>query len=618
MPTSRSLALFCALLGACGGPSSAKQAQQASFAAELLPATLQPTPTGTEVKTARIRVFADDEHRAQTINWERKFSVMVRRANKILGPTAGLQLEIVESRSWPRKSPSGDLEAMLAELEDLDPGGDVHFVVGVATALPQVTTSIHQLGIARPLGKHLIVRGLNDTKEVEVLGAALTELSKESRERLWSIRRKHKETVVFLHEIGHVLGGVHTREQGRLLSPMYDAKIVGFTPANARMMRIAAGFRTLAGPTGDRRPELDALRAYLEATKYPGWVDQERQLVAALIADLIASGGVTKTELGALSEAVRPADRKRYREAVGLADRGQIIEAWTEAEPLFEFYPNEAAIQVLRCRLASARKMDAVEVTELCEKAAELSPADVSPSIKIALNAAKANKPEAALEALSRARDRLLSIEQSDDVKAAWEEMADAYRQLGLIALAADAARRSGGADSIAKWAKNKSARYAVPPLESPLRARLPASADAEYVAAVTELLRKIYARDYAGAAAAAQKTKGRFGDQPGVDAALCDMAIRQRRYGQATSLCRRAIRRFDGAAWAHYLYGLLMKRDNKKTAAIKHLARSVELGLDHKHPYQVLAELYKATGKTAELEALQRQHLQQFNSPLP
>lgn len=616
MPGLRSFPLIFALALACGG-SPKKQLGASSLSAELLPAKLQPTPTGTEVKTAKVRVYADDEHRAQTINWERKFSVMLRRANQVLGPTAGLELEIVEARPWPRKASSGDLEAMLAELEDLDPGGDVHFVVGVTTALPEVSSSMHQLGIARPLGKHLIVRGLNDTKEIAVLGAALTELSAESREKLWSIRKKHKETLVFLHELGHALGAIHTSERGRVLYPMYDAKIVAFTPANAKLMRIAAGFRTRAGPLADRRPELRALRAYLAATKYPGWVEKERKLVTALVEDRLASGGATTTELGSLSDAVRPVDRKTYREAVALVDRGRLLEAWAKALPLFEYYPDEPAVQVLRCKLASAREMEAALVTELCEKAAQLAPADVSPSIKIAINAARAKDRNTALEALDKARTRLLAIEQTDDVKSAWEEMADAYRQLGLITLAADAASRSGGADSIATWARSKAARYALPPLDSPLRAKLPPGADAAYVTAVTEVLRKVYAGDYAGATEGARAAKARFGDQPGVDAALCDMAVRQRRYGRAKALCERAIRRYDGAAWAHYLYGLLMKRDKKKTAAIEHLARSIELGLDHKHPYQVLADLYDKAGKKAELEALRQRHIRAFGAPL-
>lgn len=607
--------MVCALLLACCG--NPKTQRQARFANDLLPAKLLPTPTGTEVKKAKVRVYADDEHRAQTVNWERKFSVMLRRANEVLGPTAGLELEIVETKAWPRTSASSDLEAMLAELEDLDPGGDVHFVVGVATALPEVTASMHQLGVARLLGKHLVVRGLNDTKEIEVLGAVLDNLSTENREKLWSIRRKHKETALFLHELGHLLGAIHTNEPGRLLHPTYDAKIVDFARANAKLMRIAAGFRTSAGPTGDRRAELEALRAYLAATTYAGWVKEDHLLLDAMIQERLASGGATKTELGALSDAVRPADRKSYRDAMKLADRGRILEAWEKAEPLFEFYPDEPAIQVLRCRLASARKMAPAQVAALCEKAAALAPADVAPTIKVAMSAARANDRSTAFEALAKARERLLSIEQTDDVKAAWEEMADAYRHLGLIMLAADAAGRSGGAAEIAKWARSKAARYAVPPLGSPLRAKLPAGADADYITAVTEVLRKVYARDYPGAAQAAKAAKARFGDQPGVDAALCDMAVRQRRYGQAKSLCKRAIRRFDGAGWAHYLYGLLMKRDKKSAAAIKHLARAVELGLDHKHPYQVLAQLYEKAGKTAELEALRQLHAKRFGAPL-
>lgn len=619
------LSLLCAIAAGCWWRDS-KPKRQRSIATELRPARLLPTPTGREVAKARIRVYADDAHRAQTINWQRKFSVMVGRANQVLRQTAGIELEIVANESWARKSKASDVDAMLAELEDLDPGGDVHFVVGITTALPEVTVSFHQLGAARLLGKHIVLRGLNDTKEVELLGRVLDELSKESRQKLWSIRKKHKETVVFLHEIGHALGAIHTREAGKMLNPTYDSKIVDYSKANARLMRIAASYRIKSGPTGNRTPELEALRAYLEATKYPSWPEDELLTLKGLIEQHIASGGATKTELGALSTAVRPVDRKGYREAVGLADSGRILEAWEKAEPLFEYYPDEPAIQVLRCRLASerqkARKMSAAEVSEVCEKASELAPADVSPAVKIALAAAKANDRTAAFAALARARKRLLAAGhsegvQSDDIKAAWEEMADAYRQLGLVSLAGDAARRSGGAKQIVAWAESKAARYAVPPLGSPLREKLSAERDGDYIQAVTTILKKIYSRDYAGATALVKKSRAEFGDQAGFDGALCDMAIRQRKYGRAKALCKQAIKRYDGAAWAHYLYGLLLQRDKDRRGAIRHLERAVELGLDHKHPFQVLAALYKAAGKTAELEKLSALHARRFGQPL-
>jgi tetratricopeptide (TPR) repeat protein len=614
----RALTLLAAALATACGPAPGKRGTQVGFARELLPAELAPTPTGEVIGRARVTVYADDDYRARTLNWERKFSVMLRRANKVLGPTAGIELEIAEAHSWARKAASSDMEAMLAELEDLDPGADVHFVVGLTAALPEVTSTIHQLGIARPLAKHVVIRGLNDTKEIAVLGAALSQLSNESRQRLWSIRKKHKETVVFLHELGHALGALHVSEPRGLLTPGYDTGIARFTPANARLMRIVAGFR-LAGAR-DRGRELEAIRAYLAAARYPGWVAEDKERLGQLL-DQQQSGAGSPVEIAPLSDQVRPSDRKTYRAAVELADSGRAIDAWEAAEPLFEFYPDEPGLAVLACRLADARGLPPAEVDTRCRRAAELAPADLTPTLKIALAAVASGKAAEAAAALGDARDRLLGIggDRPEALAEAWAQLAAAYRELELVGLALDAADRSGGeAEAVAGWARARMSRYGLPPLGSKRRgARLPPTADADYINAVKAVLKLVYARKLGEAEKLAAATRRRFGETAGIETALCDLEIRRRRYPVARTHCKRALRLFEGGAWTHYLSGLLEQRDGRRARAIEHLTRAIELDSTLRHAYKVLEELYRDAGMTAELEALRARYRASFGSSL-
>src|SRR5262249_26089174 len=147
--------------------------------------------------------------------------------------------QLVEALTWDRQSSSEDLGAILEELENLDPSSDVDLVIGLVDALPQVSTSFHQLGMARVLGHHLVMRGLNDTAEVKVFDEAFDELGQKERRELYHKRKKHEQTVIFLHEIGHVLGAIHTTDRHLMLYPTYEEVQSRFGAENLQVMRAA-------------------------------------------------------------------------------------------------------------------------------------------------------------------------------------------------------------------------------------------------------------------------------------------------------------------------------------------------------------------------------------------
>lgn len=97
------------------------------------------------IRTAKIRVWADDDYRAQNIHWEQAFAKQLDAVNEVLGPSVGLHLD-AEYRSWSRHAPGVTLSDDVDALAKQDPGTDVLSVVGLTSSLSLVTATFEQLG----------------------------------------------------------------------------------------------------------------------------------------------------------------------------------------------------------------------------------------------------------------------------------------------------------------------------------------------------------------------------------------------------------------------------------------------------------------------------------------
>jgi hypothetical protein len=210
-----------------GGGKSAKQAQH-DEAAKLTPPALVTGHTWSgDVATVAVRVYADEQFRAQNVHWQETFDGELAYANEVLGAEYGIKL-VPQYREWARNAPNETLDDALRELEDLDAGHGVMTVIGLTSSLSLVSATFEQLGLAELGGHHLVVRGYADVFERRVFDREFQELTSDEREAMYFARRKHKTAAVLLHELGHTYGAPHADVTDSIMSPMYSDQSSSF------------------------------------------------------------------------------------------------------------------------------------------------------------------------------------------------------------------------------------------------------------------------------------------------------------------------------------------------------------------------------------------------------
>jgi Biopolymer transport protein len=222
-----------------GSGKSASEAQH-DRAAELTPPVLVADGEWSgEVKVAHIRVWADDEYRAQNVHWERTFGDSLDYANEVLAPLIGIRIE-AEYHAWQHHAPGNTLGQDLDELEQQDPGDGVLTVIGLTSSQGLTSATFEELGLASTPGNHMMLRGYADVEEREIFERYFKKLSADEREHLYTTRRRHKGTALLLHELGHNLGAPHSVAADTLMYPIYSDKSAAFDPDSVTLMRSRA------------------------------------------------------------------------------------------------------------------------------------------------------------------------------------------------------------------------------------------------------------------------------------------------------------------------------------------------------------------------------------------
>jgi tetratricopeptide (TPR) repeat protein len=599
-------ALMVVAAAAVQAPAPAAQAQaqdqeqandQRKAAAALEPAPLlgpQRVGGGLGMAPVRIRFYADSEYRGVGGRWQERMQERLGLLNKIVGPTFGVRLEAESFRRWDRGGGAGGVAAMLDELERLDRGGDVDWVVGLVAPLPLPASALHELGGSRALGRHMVVRGMASLDELQAFARKFPLMPSGEREALHGRRQSHKELVVFLHHFAHTLGGLHASDPERIMCPSYSVRASRFDPADAGV--VAAALEARMAARGKDAIDWSPLRSFLEQQAAPEWPAEERKALLAMLGGArgaAGSRGPWSKEEGALFDRVLALLKDNRAEA-----------AWTELKPLAARKPRRREVLRLMCRLSHV-KAAAEEGRAACQEIIAAAAADEpEPFLDMAQALAQGQQTAEALAQTREAGARVARRGRPDDE--GWVLVAQSFRLLGAITWGEQSLARAGGA----KGAAAESAAFArirrVVGLPKGNESFRPALDDEPgYVNAVRRGHDLAGAGKWREARAATDKALREWPKGPGLLALSCELALRDRRGDQAARQCGAALAVTDELPRAHYLTAHIKLASGQVAAAVAPLRRAIALDPAERGSWDTLAEVYKTLGRKKELAAL-------------
>jgi hypothetical protein len=353
----------------------AKAAQQ-RYAAQATPSAIAASDEslpGAPKHTFRIRLRPNAHYLSQTVDAARQLEVLVEDADRVTRAALGLHLEVDETEPWSLESDES-LESALAALRRDDQGDGVDVVVGLIGALPRPTDSLHEIGYAEFLGKHMVVRAASRLGAHDAVDKALTELGADERDRLVRSRRRHRAEAVFLHELGHILGALHEADASSLMHPAYDEKMSSFGDDAVLLMRLALD-------EGDHTAVARAQLDYLRNAKTTAWAAGERDIALKYLEAMVAPPPAAPAA-AASNEApitvpfdLHGPDAERFTRATAMLEAGKVKPAYEIAKPLFTAYPNSVPVQELRCNLAAVRFLDKADMLAECAPSVRLADA---------------------------------------------------------------------------------------------------------------------------------------------------------------------------------------------------------------------------------------------------
>jgi hypothetical protein len=424
-------------------PSSPGSIQH-DAARRMAPATMQLRPSSeraSEVRTVRVRVWAAADYRRQTVEWQSRFRRLVDRVNALCRGWPGVRFEVVDIRNWERDSQQPGMGALVGDLAAADPGDDVDLVIGLVAALPVFPGAIENIGMARYLSKHMVMRGLHELTEYDALRRQFDTLTDREREALLAGRKLHKEQVIFLHEWAHTLGVIHNRRPSAIMSPAYDSDQLGFDETEARVIDLALRHRADDGPRW-RETTAAELRTIVDKAPDPNWDAPDRKELLAMVTPVRRAAPPNAPAEKAPPPPEPPlgdADRATVNEARALARTERYQEALRKLAPVELHHSRSSEVRLAACELAwhhpPGPARDAL-AESACHQAAELAPRDPHPQLYLADLYFGAGDNDRARTPLARAEDLLGGVDDTE----AWTLLALTLERGRLPTLATRAA----------------------------------------------------------------------------------------------------------------------------------------------------------------------------------
>lgn len=603
--TARAVAVALATLVACGG-SQVKEHDHDIDLAKVTPATLEALrPRDGEPHAMTMRIYADPGVRALP-RWKEEITEQVDYASQLLTPLLGVRLSIESFKDWAR---AGDPARAFEQLKELDKGDGVAWVVGYIAPNDEASQVLGALGAAQPLGHHIIVDGWSETAETSAIAKTLPDIKEAEKVEVLAAHRRHKQTVILLHQLGITLGAIDESDPAWIGNPLYSPKQTGFADRTREVMTITADARVNGQ---DDKTTAGKLIDAIEKAEWGGWIASSKDETLAYLRAVVDAG-----KAGKVADDIPPVARDQVARITDLARGGDQATALAELDNLLAAYPATASLHQLRCSIMLVKPgyTDA-KTKAACKRVTALAPGDPAPFLAIGEALAKSGDITAARAQLQLAASKIANLPDAKASDQAWRKLIGIYQTLGALTWTDEAiAQAKLETDPLAASVARTRARYGVPrgtPLVAPEH-------EGALVAAVKQALELVYASKYGEATKAIASAEKKWPGAPGLFAARCDLALRQGSSDAAKANCAKALAADPNESWALYLSGVIgLEAAATTPAGIEQLKKAITVDPDLGQAWRTLGKAYTRANNTAAFAALARDYLTKFGQSLP
>jgi predicted Zn-dependent protease len=602
------------------------------------PAALYPAPLLVEGKMSEaarilsVRIYAEPQFRKQNEGWQLRYFKLVEQAGHYLHGALGIDLEIVQMKDWPGEASFASLDGALLALEAIDRAEDVDLVIGLVASNQVAVTSFHQMGTARILGRYMVLRGLDESEEMQAMSRAVGKAAGEDRDRVFEARLRHKQVSMLLHELGHLLGGLHVSDPESLMFAEYNDRMRGYGDANEKLMDLVVAARDPKKKTPDTEKQLlEAVAAHLKGSEYAGWGGYDRErMIAILLGDEKTRAKATDRDLSRDEEAARgggedkdtprvgpKTENEKLKDASDLAHAGNFESAWIILKPISESHLNDAELQAFACQLGAIQEPKEEASLDRCRHALSISNKEIAPALYTAYLLTQKNESKEALATMREAEKRLAA--QKDPKTDLWPFLAELYQSVNAITFAEEAAEKSADKErtkNVRAWAEQARRIFGLA-RDKATELGVPPEREADYIArrmALEKLLADAKASD---AEKLSTELRSEFPKMPAGEDELCEWTVRRRAFPKARAICDRAIHLNPASAKPHVMLAMIAFSTGSPAAAIPHLERAIELDPDARDVWSMLHGVYRATHKADRAKDLARRYQDRFGEAL-